>query len=105
MLRNLTAALALAATTAMASPALAQDQGFTVSLGYFAPKGPDSRVSGDVLNADRCIDVTFACEPLLFDVGDFGGFVINGEYVFGLGEKSATLGKERTGEFLRAGRH
>ncbi|GAB0106724.1 amidohydrolase family protein [Nocardia sp. JMUB6875] len=31
--------------------------------------------------------------------------LVNGEYVFGLGEKSATLGKERTGEFLRAGRH
>lgn len=31
--------------------------------------------------------------------------LVNGEYVFGLGEKAATLGKERTGEFLRAGRH
>ncbi|WP_040811768.1 N-acyl-D-amino-acid deacylase family protein [Nocardia concava] len=31
--------------------------------------------------------------------------LVNGEFVFGLGEKVATLGKERTGEFLRAGRH
>ncbi|MEV6770386.1 amidohydrolase family protein [Nocardia sp. NPDC051030] len=31
--------------------------------------------------------------------------LVNGEYVFGLGEKAPTLGKERTGEFLRAGRH
>ncbi|GAB2507713.1 amidohydrolase family protein [Nocardia heshunensis] len=31
--------------------------------------------------------------------------LVNGEYVFGLGEKAATLGKERTGEFLRAGRY
>lgn len=30
--------------------------------------------------------------------------LVNGEYVFGLGEKAAGLGKERTGEFLRAGR-
>ena len=86
MLRLFPAALAIAATTAMASPALAQDQGFTISLGYFGPTGADGRVNGDVLNADRCIDVTFACEPLLFSVGDFGGFIINGEYVFGLGK-------------------
>jgi hypothetical protein len=86
MLRLFPAALAIAATVAMASPALAQDQGFTVSLGYFGPTGADGRVNGDVLNADRCIDVTFACEPLLFSVGDFGGFIINGEYVFGLGK-------------------
>ncbi|MGW4248992.1 N-acyl-D-amino-acid deacylase family protein [Nocardia sp. NPDC004722] len=31
--------------------------------------------------------------------------LVNGEFVFGLGEKAATLGKERTGEFLRAGRY
>jgi hypothetical protein len=86
MLRLFPAALAIAATTAMASPALAQDQGFSVSLGYFGPTGADGRVNGDVLNADRCIDVTFACEPLLFGVGDFGGFIINGEYVVGLGK-------------------
>lgn len=30
--------------------------------------------------------------------------LINGEYVFGLGEKSPHLGKQRTGQFLRAGR-
>ncbi|MFE3003239.1 amidohydrolase family protein [Nocardia sp. NPDC059246] len=29
--------------------------------------------------------------------------LVNGEFVFGLGEKADTLGKERTGEFLRAG--
>ncbi|WP_433562710.1 N-acyl-D-amino-acid deacylase family protein [Nocardia sp. CA-151230] len=31
--------------------------------------------------------------------------LVNGEFVFGLGEKAETLGRERTGEFLRAGRH
>ncbi|MFE3254775.1 amidohydrolase family protein [Nocardia sp. NPDC059091] len=29
--------------------------------------------------------------------------LVNGEFVFGLGEKADTLGRERTGEFLRAG--
>ena len=71
---------------AAAAPAQAQDQGFSVSLGYFAPRGEDSRVSGDVLNANRCIDTTFLCEPLLFDVGDFGGATIGGEYLIGIGK-------------------
>lgn len=30
--------------------------------------------------------------------------LVNGEYVFGAGEKAAVLGTERTGQFLRAGR-
>jgi hypothetical protein len=39
-----------------------------------------------VLNADRCIDTAFLCEPLLFDVGDFGGATIGGEYLIGIGK-------------------
>ena len=70
---------------AAAVPAQAQDQGFSVSLGYFAPTGEGGRDPGDVLNANRCIDTDFLCEPLLFDVGDFGGFNIGGEYLFGIG--------------------
>ncbi|WP_067687765.1 N-acyl-D-amino-acid deacylase family protein [Nocardia jejuensis] len=31
--------------------------------------------------------------------------LVNGEYVFGLGEKAPGLGSERSGEFLRAGRY
>ena len=69
-----------------AQPARAQDQGFSVSMGYFLPQGQDGRVSGDVLNANRCIDTAFLCEPLLFDVGDFGGFTIGGEYLIGVGK-------------------
>ena len=48
--------------------------------------GEDSRVSGDVLNANRCIDTAFVCEPLLFDVGDFGGATFGGEYLVGIGK-------------------
>jgi opacity protein-like surface antigen len=69
-----------------AAPAQAQDQGFSVSVGYFSPRSEDSRVSGDVLNANRCIDTSFLCEPLLFDVGDFGGATIGGEYLIGIGK-------------------
>ena len=79
-------ALMLVALGAGAAPASAQDQGVTFTFGYFAPKGQDSRVAGDVLNADRCLDVTFQCEPLLFDVSDFGGATFSGEYNIGIGK-------------------
>ena len=79
-------ALVLVALGAGAVPANAQNQGVTFTFGYFAPKGQDSRVAGDVLNADRCLDVTFQCEPLLFDVSDFGGLSFSGEYSIGIGK-------------------
>ena len=86
MLRVISTGMVLLGLVAAAAPAQAQDQGFSVSLGYFAPRGENSRVSGDVLNADRCIDTSFLCEPLLFDVGDFGGATISGEYLIGIGK-------------------
>ncbi len=79
-------ALVLVALGAGAAPANAQNQGVTFTFGYFAPKGQDSRVAGDVLNADRCLDVSFQCEPLLFDVSDFGGLSFSGEYSIGIGK-------------------
>ena len=79
-------ALMLVALGACAAPANAQNQGVTFTFGYFAPKGQDSRVAGDVLNADRCLDVTFQCEPLLFEVSDFGGLSFSGEYSLGIGK-------------------
>ena len=81
----ISAGLVLVAMAAGAAPARAQNQGVTFTIGYFAPKGQDNRATGDVLNADRCLDTTFQCEPLLFDVGDFGGASIGGEYNVGLG--------------------
>ena len=86
MWRVISTGMALLGLLAASTPAQAQDQGFSVSLGYFAPRGEDSRVSGDVLNANRCIDTAFLCEPLLFDVGDFGGATFGGEYLIGIGK-------------------
>jgi hypothetical protein len=86
MSRLISTGLVLAGLLAAAAPAQAQDQGFSVSLGYFAPRGEGGRVEGDVLNANRCIDTTFLCEPLLFDVSDFGGATVSGEYVIGVGK-------------------
>ena len=86
MSRVVTGLLMVLGLAASAAPAQAQDQGFSVSFGYFAPRGEDGRTDGDVLNANRCIDTSFLCEPLLFDVDDFGGFSIGGEYLIGIGK-------------------
>ena len=60
----------------LAQPALAQ-QTFNVSLGFFTPRGEDARVTGDVLNANRNF--------LEFDVKDFNGASIGGEWLFPVG--------------------
>jgi opacity protein-like surface antigen len=85
MSRLASCCLVLMGLVAAATPAQAQDHGFNISLGYFSPRGEDGRTEGDVLNANRCFDVDFLCEPLLFDVGDFGGAAIGGEYLIGFG--------------------
>lgn len=95
MKRVIIATLAAAALIAGAVPARAQDQGFSVNFGYFWPKGEDSRTTGDVLTANKCLDVSFACEPQLFDIGDFGGGTFGAEYIVGVGrfvEVSAGVG-------------
>jgi hypothetical protein len=59
-----------------AEPARAQ-QTFNVSLGYFTARGQDARVTGDVLNANRNF--------LEFDIKDFNGPAIGGEWLFPIG--------------------
>jgi hypothetical protein len=56
-------------------------QSLGVTLGGFFVKPEDSRVAGDVLIADLS-DV----QPLLFEIDDFNGFSIGGEYLVGLGD-------------------
>ena len=87
MWRRAIVGLSLMSVSAVVAPAVqAQDHSFGVTLGYFVVKSQDGRVEGDVLNANRCIDVTFECEPLLFDVDDFNGGSIGAEYLYGIGE-------------------
>ena len=50
------------------------------TIGYFALKGLDSRVSDDVLLGDLQNG-----QPLLFEVKDFNGAAIGGEYLLGIG--------------------
>ncbi len=62
-------------------------------LGYFALKGLDSRVDDDVLLNDlQCPPGPGACQPLLFEIGDFNGFHFGGEYLFGIGMFEAGVG-------------
>jgi hypothetical protein len=81
--------IGLAAAAAILSPVAAHAQirqvsssehrqaiGFT--LGGFFPKGEDSRVEGDVLFRDL--------DELLFEVKDFTGGSVSGEWLFALGD-------------------
>lgn len=78
MARRLLIGLALVCGSVVfdAQPALAQ-QTFNVSFGYFTVRGQDARVTGDVLNANRNF--------LTFDIKDFNGPSIGGEWLFPVG--------------------
>ena len=67
----------IGALTMSARPAAAQ-QTLNFSLGYFAVRGEDARVEGDVLNANRGIFV--------FDIDEFNGATVGGEWLVPLGQ-------------------
>ena len=71
------ALLVLGVTAGSAGPASAQ-QVLTAQFGGFLPKGESSRVEGDVLVVNR--------QYLLFDFGEFNGFLVGGDWSFALGE-------------------
>src|SRR5258706_10998204 len=64
--------LGLALLCGDARPALAQ-QTFNISVGYFAVRGEDARVDGDVLNANRSF--------LTFDVSEMSGASAGAQWV------------------------
>jgi opacity protein-like surface antigen len=57
------------------------------NIGYFALKGLDSRVNDDVLVADL-----LSAQPLLFEIKDFNGVHVGGEYLIGFGRIEAGVG-------------
>ncbi|MEW5984834.1 MAG: outer membrane beta-barrel protein [Acidobacteriota bacterium] len=67
----------LAACLAGTDAAYAQ-QGLNVQLGYFSVRGEDGRVDHDVIAVNR--------QYLLFDVKDYSGFTLGGEWTFPVGE-------------------
>ena len=88
MWRSFVVGVGALAAVAVATPARAQDHAVSFNVGYFALRGVDSRVSGDVLNANRCIDASSFCEPLLFEVDDFNFATLGAEWLIGFGESS-----------------
>jgi hypothetical protein len=74
--RTVTSIVLVAAFLTCARPAHAQ-QTVNFTLGYFAPQDYESRTSGDVLIANSSF--------LLFDIDEFGGAAVGGEWLVGLG--------------------
>lgn len=74
--RSLRVAMVCTSLFLCAQPARAQ-QTLNFTLGYFSPLSESARVTGDVLNVNE----TF----LVFDVGEFGGATIGGEYLIPIG--------------------
>ena len=78
MSRSLTAlVLAACAVLLFARPAASQ-QTLNLTVGAFVPASEDARVTGDVLNENR--------RDLLFDLGDFTGPAVGGEWLVALGD-------------------
>ena len=84
-------AMALTVSATLCAPAAASAQIRQVStssdakqtvnftIGYFALKGLDSRVTDDVL-----LNELQSAQPLLFEVKDFNSALVGGEYLFGV---------------------
>ena len=89
-LRGMRCALGLATAAAILAPAVAQaqiarvgsssetKQAIGFNLGYFALRGEDARVNGDVLFNDL--------ESLAFDIKDFNSASVGAEWLVGLGD-------------------
>jgi hypothetical protein len=87
--RGVQCAVGLAAMMVLLAPASASAQisrvsssdhrnAVGVTLGGFFPRGEDGRVDGDVIVRDL--------DDLIFEVNDFNGVSVSGEWLFGLGK-------------------
>ncbi len=74
----LTAAVFVVGASLAAPPAAKADQVVNFTIGYFAVRAADARVAGDVLIVDR--------NDLTFNIGDFSGATVGGEWLFGLND-------------------
>ena len=70
-------AFAILCTATLFPQAARAQQTVNLSFGYFTVRGEDARVDGDVLNANR--------DFLTFDVDDFNGASIGGEWLIPVG--------------------
>ena len=91
--RSLGLGLFICSTLAGAGTAAADNQIVGFNLGYFAVRGDDARVAGDVLVANHQNAL-----PLAFRTEDFNNVVINGEWLVAIGdfvEAGASIGYYR----------
>jgi hypothetical protein len=73
----------LAAATLCGTPSVASaDQLFGFVIGGFIPYGFDSRTGGDVLVENLLPPL----DPFVYDISDFKGFWVGGEYLIGFGD-------------------
>lgn len=73
----------LVAATLCGTPSVASaDQLFGFFVGGFFPYGFDSRTGGDVLVENLLPPV----DPFVYDIDDFKGFTVGGEYLIGFGD-------------------
>lgn len=87
MLRQMTVRLALAAAAVIttAGPAVAQ-QTLNFNIGYFTVLGEDAREGANCSSCGRDVDVLIADNDFLtFDINDFNGATIGGEWLIPLG--------------------
>lgn len=83
MRRLLSFAGAFALMAVMAAPSVSEaQQAVTFSVGGFVPRGETSRDVNDVLYNN----LNSGNDSLLFDVGDFNGATVNGEWLIGLND-------------------
>ena len=79
MFRHAARAVVVVLALVLLAPAVASaQQSVSFNIGYFAVKGEDSRVDGDALAENRSFH--------LFDIEDFSGFTLGGEWLFPVGE-------------------
>jgi hypothetical protein len=79
MIKRLASSFLLAGACVLAVPAAASaQQTLNFSIGGFSPRGFDARVQGDTLVENR--------DFLVFDMGDFTGASVNGEWLVPIGE-------------------
>jgi len=79
MFRHVARAVVVVLALVLLAPAVASaQQSVSFTIGYFAVKGEDSRVAGDVLVENRAFH--------LFDINEFSGFTFGGEWLIPIGE-------------------
>ena len=87
MLKQLTVCLWLAGAVLGAADNASAQQTLNLNIGYFAVTGEDARVGADCSDVECDVDVLIANNDFLtFDIDEFNGFTIGGEWLVPLGQ-------------------